>query len=74
MPPDSLKDSKAANALLKIDFETASAKHLPLLIEMINSGVKIERSSRDLAAEKNQTNTLTINIIPRNKPLGGEEV
>lgn len=66
--------ARAANALLNIKFDKLESKHLSILIEMINSGVKIERSSRELAAERNQSNTLTINIIPRNKPLGGEEV
>lgn len=66
--------AKAANALLNMNFEHIEIKHLPSLVEMINSGVKIERSSRELTADKNQPQTLTINIIPRNKPLGGEEV
>ena len=65
--------TKAANAVLKMNFEEATAKHLPALLEMINSGVKIERSSRDLNAGKMQN--LTINIVTREKPLtGGEEV
>lgn len=66
--------AKAANALLNINFEHVEIKHLPSLVEMLNSGVKIERSSRELTADKNQPQTLTINIIPRDKPLGGEEV
>lgn len=66
--------AKAANALLNINFEHVEIKHLPSLVDMITNGVKIERSSRDLTAEKNQPQTLTINIIPRNKPVGGEEV
>ena len=66
--------AKAANALLTMNFEHVEIKHLPSLVEMINCGVKIDRSSRDLTADKNQANTLTINIIPRKKPLGGEEV
>ncbi|MBQ7704514.1 MAG: hypothetical protein IJT73_03670 [Selenomonadaceae bacterium] len=66
--------SKAAKALLTINFDDAEIKHLPSLLEMINSGVKIERTSRELteiAAEKNQRQNLTINIIAR-EPAGGE--
>ena len=66
--------SKAAKALLTINFDDAEIKHLPSLLEMINSGVKIERTSRELteiAAEKNQRQNLTINIIARDKPVGG---
>ena len=69
--------SKAANALLSMNFDRAEIKHLPSLLEMINSGVKIERTSREMtekAAEKNQRQNLTINIISREKPFGGEEV
>lgn len=66
--------AKAANAILNTTFEHVEIKHLPSLVEMLNSGVKIERSARELTADKNQPQTLTINIIPRNKPLGGEEV
>ena len=65
--------SKAVNVILNLDFNHVEIKHIPSLVEMINSGVKIERSSRELATEKNQPNTLTINIIPRSTPLGGDE-
>lgn len=66
--------ARAANTLLTMSLDAATIKHLPALIEMINSGVKIERSSRELTAEQNQAQTLTINIISRQTPIsGGDE-
>ena len=67
--------AKAAKALQKIDFENVSERSLPALVRMIESGVDIERSAREIGAEKNPRKDTTITIVSRTSRedlFGGE--
>lgn len=59
-------------ALQRLDFEKVSERSIPALIKMLETGVQIERSARELAAAKNKPKTLTINIVAQENPIGGE--
>lgn len=64
--------TKAAKAIQRMDFDNMSERSLSALIEMLNSGVKIERSARELETEKLMRQNMTINIVAREFPEGGE--
>lgn len=68
-----MTQTKGVKSIQKMDFDNAPLSSLPAIISMINSGAKLERTARDLNAEKFQRQELTINIVPRQKDIGGEE-
>lgn len=47
---------KAANAIQHMDFSNLPPKFIPALTALVQAGVKIERSARDLKREKPQEN------------------
>lgn len=68
-----MMQAKGVTGLGGINFENLSVKHLSSIINLITSGVNIERSSRDLRkAQGNVKNEITINIIPRKRNEGEE--
>lgn len=69
-----MMQAKGAKGLQGMDFEGATMKHLPSIINLINSGVKTERSARDIKLQRTtRDNELIINIVPK-KNFEGEEV
>ena len=69
-----MMQSKGAKALQRMDLDNVPMKYLPSLVNMINSGVKTERSARDIKAHKERLNDneLIINIVPKRIDEGEE--
>ena len=65
--------AKGATALQNMDFENVPMKFLPSIIELINSGVKIERTARELgkevSGEGEQAEDVIIQIPAKNERL-----
>lgn len=67
--------ARATKALQNIDVNKISARALPSLVKMLESGVKIEQSAREIvASQQNQHKTLTINIVAADENSVGGEV
>lgn len=68
-----LMQAKGAKGLQGMDFEEVPMKYLPSVVNLINSGVKTERTARNIKFQRESTdNELIINIVP--KKFEGEEV
>ncbi len=68
-----LMQAKGAKGLQGMDFDEVPLKYLPSVVNLINSGVKTERSARNIKFQRaNTDNELVINIIP--KTFEGEGV
>ena len=65
--------ARAAKAIQTIDMNKLSARALPSLVKMLESGVRIEQAAREIAAGQNRRQTLTINIVAADdNSVGGE--
>lgn len=64
--------ARAAKAIQSLDFAKVSARALPALMKMMESGVRIEQSAREIAATQNPQKSLTIKIVAQETPIGGE--
>lgn len=69
-----MMQSKGARGLQRMDFDNVPMKSLPSLVNLINSGVKTERTARDIKAHKERLNDneLVINIVPKRIDEGEE--
>lgn len=69
-----MMQAKGAKSLQGMNFEDVPIKHLPSIVNLINSGIKAERSARNIKTQRASVdNELVINIIPK-KHIEGEEV
>lgn len=66
--------ARAAKAIQSIDMNKIPARALPSLVKMLESGVRIEQSAREIATGQNQRQTLTINIVAADDDSAGGEV
>lgn len=66
--------ARAAKAIQSMDFAKVSARALPALMKMMESGVRIEQSAREIAANQNPQKSLTIKIVAQETPIGGEAI
>ena len=66
--------ARATKAIQSIELAKVSERALPSLVKMLESGVRIEQSAREIAASQNQRQTLTINIVAASKNSTGGEV
>lgn len=62
-----MMQSKGAKGLQGMDFDGMPVKYLPSVVNLINSGMKAERTARDIKSQRQATrnNELIINIVPR---------
>lgn len=64
--------ARATKALQRLDLEKVSERSLPAILKMLESGIRIERSARELETLSSKPKMLTINIVTQDSPIGGE--